>query len=200
MVRDLDKKYRNHELPANRQLSVFFDENVDNFENSEFKDGVYAQGDENNNQEKALYNILKTRLTTMKNILDEHIILYSDKEMVRNVFHQEGIENLEKIAKSKGMSVQELQEKHLYDEEIEALRAAGLLDSVINDTQELSKNIFNYAVQLRKAKAELESASEDDKVTKSRKVKHLEEHLKELKDQYEALVSGQGAAKYIADA
>ena len=200
MIADLDKKYRNHELPANRHLSVFFDENVDNFENSEFKDGVYAQGDSNNNQEKALYNILRTRLITMKNILDEHVILYSDKELVRNVFHQKGVENLEKIAKDKGITVKELQEKYLYDEEIEALRAAGLLDNVIGDAQELSKQIFNYAVQLRKAKSELASESEENKVGKSRKVKELEDHLKLLKDQYEDLVSGKGAGRYIADA
>ena len=131
MLADLDKKYRNHELPANRHLSVFFDENAEGFENlgeitsARESNAVYAQGDANNNQEKALYNILRTFITSKKNILDEHIILYSDKELVRNVFHQEGIDKLEKIAEEKNMSVKELQEKHLYDEEIEALRAAG---------------------------------------------------------------------------
>lgn len=200
MLSELDKKYRNHELPANRHLSVFFDESVDNFENSEFKDGVYAQGDANNNQEKALYNILRTWLISKKNILDEHIILYSDKELVRNVFHQEGVENLEKIAKDKGMTVQELQEKHLYDEEIEALRAAGLLDDIYKDADALAQQIYNYAVKLRKAKSELETESEENRASKGRKVKELEDHLKMLKDQYEDLVSGKGADKYIADA
>ena len=201
MLDSLKKAYDNDELPANRNLSAINFEDVDNLDpENDYAKRVYKQGSESDNQALALYNIIRTRINTMKNILDEHIILYSDKDTVRNAFHQKGVEKIEQAAKDAKMSVKELQEKYFYDEEIEALREAGLLNDVTADAQKLSMYIFNTGVRLRKAKSELELASDENKSAKSKAVQQLEEHMKGLKKQYEALMNGENAGKYIANA
>ena len=193
----LDDKLKKGELPAdiNKSFSKFAE--VDSLDpNPDYTKRVYLPTtDKNQSHQKYLHDVLSSQIRLVETILNEHIVPYSDEELVTRI-----VNRIESEAAKLNMGSKDYAEKHLINMEIEMMKELGYLNLVARDANVLSAKIYKTGQDLKIAQSKLEKASGEEKAKATREVKQWEQLLKQYVEEYESIVDGERDAKYIASA
>ena len=166
---------------------------------------VFGSGDEVDNQNEAVYHLIKTRIENLKTMLNEQQLWTSDNELFANM--------LQKIREERKDSDSEDLSTKLYHflEDVDKAKALTItqkefLDIVSKDADKFIFNIIEKASEIEAYKNKLRadnnitdaSRSKEDEIFKnSQKLKVLEKELKDLKDAYNQIVNGERNGYYI---
>lgn len=166
---------------------------------------VFGSGDENDNQNEFVYNVIKARLENLKTLMNEQQIWQSDNQIFKQI--------LENVRKQHSEESEDDLRARLYHflEDVDTAKALtitqqGFLDELSKDVDKYANDIINKAREIEAYKQKLRednhitdaSKSQEETIfKKSQKLKALEEELKVLKDAYNQIATGQRNGYYI---
>ena len=163
------------------------------------KDGkiVYKQGDDNNNQNHAIAEIMRQRVRYKKAMLESLGLNISDNEILLKA-----ISDIKTEADEAGYTdIEKFQEEKLRDARIDFLKQTGIDKHIVSDVADLQKELSKLEETIETKKAEARNVPDNakDQIDENTpEIKRLQKLYDDEKKRLDNILSGKASSEYLA--